>query len=206
MRRKIRDHVAGVVGVMVAETPTGPVSPGFAVHRPHRLRVAAARGTGVGVRMFPPSAVTTAHSRRCRWVGQLRSTTAPRGREGIPMITTADAPHVLFRKVLITPLLPVGSSGTAHGEALFVMVTLSDSTVRRVTTGRKAFWLAPEFGILVCEPRMTRGHSKVSGFALKRCGLAGAGASGNMPWPGGFCGFVGRCATESWSGVGSGDR
>jgi|GEM_PF-2871134 hypothetical protein len=52
-------------------------------------------------------------------------------------------------------------------QALFVMVTLSDSTVRRVTTGRKALWLAPEFGILVCEPRMTRGHSKVSGFALK---------------------------------------
>jgi len=115
LRRKIRDHVAGVVGVMVAETPTGPVSPGFAVHRPHRLRVAAARGTGVGVRMFPPSAVTTAHSRRCRWVGQLRSTTAPRGREGIPMITTADAPHVLFRRVLITPLLPVDSAGAARG-------------------------------------------------------------------------------------------
>ena len=53
------------------------------------------------------------------------------------MITTADAPHVLFRRVLITPLLPVDSAGAAHGEALFVMVTLSDSTVRRVTMGRR---------------------------------------------------------------------
>ena len=33
--------------------------------------------------------------------------------------------------------------------------------------GSKALWLAPEFGILACEPRMTRGHSKVSGFAPK---------------------------------------
>jgi hypothetical protein len=31
-------------------------------------------------------------------VGLLRSTTAPRGREGIPMIITADAPRVLFRR------------------------------------------------------------------------------------------------------------
>ena len=31
------------------------------------------------------------------------------------MITTADAPHVLFRRVLITPLLPVDSAGAARG-------------------------------------------------------------------------------------------
>jgi len=86
-----------------------------------------------------------------------------------------------------------------------VTVTLSDRTVRRVTMGRKALWLAPEFGILACEPRMTRGHSKVSEFAP-------------TVWPGGR-----RCVGEDavsggilwigWTlrdrllvGVGSGDR
>ena len=84
------------------------------------------------------------------------------------MITTADAPHVLFRRVLITPLLPVDSAGAARGAG-----SIRDGHTERQHSAecdygsKEALWLAPEFGILACEPRMTRGHSKVSGFAPK---------------------------------------
>ena len=82
---------------MVAETPDWASVTGvpYIARIASRLQRPAEPVWGFG--WFPPSAVTTARSRRSV-VGQLRSTTAPRGREGIPMITTADAPHVLFRR------------------------------------------------------------------------------------------------------------